>query len=106
MRVGLFLPSVSPIATPEFLTAYGTAAEEAGFASIWIGEHVVFFDDYASRYPYAEDGRITLPPGSGMLEMFALARKVAESEVSSVLLQGESGTGKDVVAKAIHFGSR
>jgi DNA-binding NtrC family response regulator len=42
----------------------------------------------------------------GMLEMFALARKVAESEVSSVLLQGESGTGKDVVAKAIHFGSR
>jgi DNA-binding NtrC family response regulator len=43
---------------------------------------------------------------AGMVEMFALARKVAESEVSSVLLQGESGTGKDVVAKAIHFGSR
>jgi DNA-binding NtrC family response regulator len=43
---------------------------------------------------------------AGVVEMFALARKVAESEVSSVLLQGESGTGKDVVAKAIHFGSR
>jgi DNA-binding NtrC family response regulator len=42
----------------------------------------------------------------GMREMFALARKVAESEVSSVLLQGESGTGKDMVAKAIHYGSR
>ncbi|HMG34539.1 MAG TPA: sigma-54 dependent transcriptional regulator [Blastocatellia bacterium] len=42
----------------------------------------------------------------GMREMFALARKVAESEVSSVLLQGESGTGKDLVAKAIHYGSR
>jgi DNA-binding NtrC family response regulator len=39
-------------------------------------------------------------------EVFALARKVAESEVSSVLLQGESGTGKDMVAKAIHYGSR
>ncbi|HXF40297.1 MAG TPA: sigma-54 dependent transcriptional regulator, partial [Blastocatellia bacterium] len=39
-------------------------------------------------------------------EVFALARKVAESEVSSVLLQGESGTGKDLVAKAIHYGSR
>ena len=36
----------------------------------------------------------------------ALARKVAESEASSVLLQGESGTGKDLVAKAIHYGSR
>jgi transcriptional regulator with PAS, ATPase and Fis domain len=41
-----------------------------------------------------------------MVEMFNLARKVAESEVSSVLLQGESGTGKDLVAKAIHYASR
>ncbi len=41
-----------------------------------------------------------------MQKMIALARKVAESEASSVLLQGESGTGKDLVAKAIHYGSR
>jgi len=40
-----------------------------------------------------------------MREMLALARKVAESEVSSVLLQGESGTGKDLVAKAVHYHS-
>ncbi len=39
-------------------------------------------------------------------EMISLARKVAESEVSSVLLQGESGTGKDLVVKAIHYASR
>ena len=38
-------------------------------------------------------------------EMLGLALKVAESEVSSVLLQGESGTGKDLVAKAIHYQS-
>jgi two-component system, NtrC family, response regulator AtoC len=38
-------------------------------------------------------------------EMLALAEKVAASEVSSVLLQGESGTGKDLVAKAIHYQS-
>ncbi|HJX90717.1 MAG TPA: sigma-54 dependent transcriptional regulator, partial [Pyrinomonadaceae bacterium] len=40
-----------------------------------------------------------------MREMLALAHKVAESEVSSVLLQGESGTGKDLIAKAIHYHS-
>ncbi|MEP6742373.1 MAG: sigma-54 dependent transcriptional regulator [bacterium] len=40
-----------------------------------------------------------------MREMLDLAHKVAESEVSSVLLQGESGTGKDLVAKAIHYHS-
>lgn len=40
-----------------------------------------------------------------MKKMLGLARKVAESEVSSILLQGESGTGKDCVAKAIHHAS-
>jgi DNA-binding NtrC family response regulator len=42
---------------------------------------------------------------SAMKKMLNLAAKVAESEVSSVLLQGESGTGKDLIAKAIHYGS-
>lgn len=41
-----------------------------------------------------------------MKKTLGLAAKVAESEVSSVLLQGESGTGKDLVAKAIHYGSQ
>src|ERR1041384_902652 len=41
-----------------------------------------------------------------MKKMLGVAAKVAESEVSSVLLQGESGTGKDLVAKAIHYGSQ
>jgi two-component system, NtrC family, response regulator AtoC len=41
-----------------------------------------------------------------MKKMLGLAAKVAESDVSSVLLQGESGTGKDLVAKAIHYGSQ
>jgi DNA-binding NtrC family response regulator len=41
-----------------------------------------------------------------MKKMLRLAAKVAESDVSSVLLQGESGTGKDLVAKAIHYDSQ
>jgi DNA-binding NtrC family response regulator len=43
---------------------------------------------------------------AAMQKMLRLAAKVADSEVASVLLQGESGTGKDLVAKAIHYGSR
>ncbi|HNG92875.1 MAG TPA: sigma-54 dependent transcriptional regulator [Acidobacteriota bacterium] len=41
-----------------------------------------------------------------MMNTLELAKKVAASEVSCVLLQGESGSGKDVIAKAIHYASR
>ena len=40
-----------------------------------------------------------------MLELMNFVRKVAASEASTVLVQGESGTGKDLVAKAIHYDS-
>ncbi len=42
---------------------------------------------------------------SKMKELLSLAQKVAERSVSSILLQGESGTGKDLIAKAIHYSS-
>jgi transcriptional regulator with PAS, ATPase and Fis domain len=34
-----------------------------------------------------------------------LLRRIAESPASTVLLTGESGTGKDLAAKAVHYGS-
>lgn len=39
-------------------------------------------------------------------EAKALAAKVADSEATTILIQGESGTGKDMVAKALHYHSR
>ena len=35
----------------------------------------------------------------------ALARKIAQSDATTVLIQGESGTGKDLMARVIHFNS-
>lgn len=40
-----------------------------------------------------------------MVNAKELALKVAGSDISSVLLQGETGTGKDLFAKAIHYES-
>jgi len=68
MRVDLWIPTASPFATPELLTTVATEAEERGFATIWVGEHVVLFEEYASAYPYADDGKIPAPPGTGLLE--------------------------------------
>jgi DNA-binding NtrC family response regulator len=41
-----------------------------------------------------------------MLDLIELMKKYAESDPATILLQGESGTGKDVFAKAIHYHSR
>jgi len=38
-------------------------------------------------------------------ELMKFIYKVAASEASTILIQGESGTGKDLVAKAIHYHS-
>ena len=41
-----------------------------------------------------------------MKKAIELASKVADSDVGSILLQGETGTGKDLFAKAIHYASQ
>src|SRR5579864_1745042 len=38
-------------------------------------------------------------------ELMSFVQKVAESEATTILIQGESGTGKDLVAKTIHYES-
>src|SRR5271157_5326868 len=38
-----------------------------------------------------------------MTELMNFVRKVASSEATTILIQGESGTGKDLIAKAIHY---
>jgi DNA-binding NtrC family response regulator len=40
-----------------------------------------------------------------LLGVFDLVKKISRSGSSTILIQGESGTGKDLIAKAIHFES-
>jgi two-component system, NtrC family, response regulator AtoC len=40
-----------------------------------------------------------------MAELMGFVRKVAASEATTILIQGESGTGKDLIAKSIHYES-
>jgi len=81
MRIGLFAPLGNPFATPDYLRALGPAAEDRGFHSLWVAEHVVLFDDYRSKYPYSADGRIPAGGENGILEPFtSLAFLAANTE--------------------------
>lgn len=79
MQVGIIAPAGSPVATPEYVAALGAAVEERGFHSLWVPEHVVLFDDYASKYPYSQDGRIGGAPDMGPLEPFVLLSFLASA---------------------------
>src|SRR4051812_11651145 len=68
MQVGAFVPVGTLNANPEFVGELGPALETRGFDSVWVAEHVVLFDDYASQYPYAENGRFPGGGDSGLLE--------------------------------------
>src|SRR5205823_2471045 len=70
VKIGLFVPLANPFSTPEFITTMAKEAEDRGFNSLWVAEHVVLFDDYASKYPYAADGKIPAGGESGILEPF------------------------------------
>jgi len=72
MKLGVFAAMASPYADADVIAALGRVAEERGVHSVWVPEHVVLFDEYASSYPYSPDGKIPAPPGSGMLEPFTL----------------------------------
>jgi probable F420-dependent oxidoreductase len=81
MRVSLFAPLINPHNDAAYVKALAVGAEARGFHSIWLGEHVVLFDDYDAQYPYAEDGKIPAGGSHGLLEPFtALSFMAAHTE--------------------------
>ncbi len=69
MKVGVFNSFMSPVSTPESIAGFAVRAEEAGLDSIWMGEHVVLFDEMEFPYPGSRDGKIPVPEGGGLLDL-------------------------------------
>ena len=57
MEFGISGANTGPFATADGARTMGTAAEAAGFDSVWAFEHVVAPRGYESRYPYAASGK-------------------------------------------------
>ncbi|HET6320225.1 MAG TPA: LLM class F420-dependent oxidoreductase [Chloroflexota bacterium] len=62
LAIGCTLPTSGPAADASALGALARAAEELGFDSIWISDHVVVPERISSSYPYSPDGRFTIQP--------------------------------------------
>jgi probable F420-dependent oxidoreductase len=58
MEFGIAFANTGPYAGAAGATTLATAAEQAGFDSLWTVEHVVVPHDYSSIYPYAQGGKM------------------------------------------------
>ncbi|GAA1854207.1 LLM class F420-dependent oxidoreductase [Microbacterium koreense] len=100
----------SPERDAEFIRSFAQTAEDLGFAGIWLPEHILFFDQYESEYPYPSapsaadptrsevhnatvDGkpRVEVSDDQGLLDLFQTAVQVSRATTrirfgSSVLL--------------------
>lgn len=74
MRIGLHALGIGPGADPAVIQAVARSAEDAGFSTLWSGEHVVMVDRPDSPYPYTGDAKIAIPSDADWLDpMVALA---------------------------------
>jgi probable F420-dependent oxidoreductase len=61
---------------PGFIKDAVQLAEGKGVHGIWVPEHVLFFPDYASTYPYSDSGRMPGDP-EGLLDPFTALTFIA-----------------------------
>ena len=59
---GCTLPSRGSLASPGILMSLAQRAEDLGFDSIWVSDHVILPREVESFYPYAADGVPTFTP--------------------------------------------
>ena len=65
--------------SPEYIAAAAAMVEKLGYDSFWVPEHVLFFPEYESKYPYSEGGRIQGDPRSLLDPLTALTYVAANT---------------------------
>jgi probable F420-dependent oxidoreductase len=78
LRLGAKVPNSGPLPASIGIPQMARALEEAGFESLWVSDHVVMPAAFASRYPFAADGRANWPSDTPYLDaLIALALTAA-----------------------------
>jgi len=66
VKIGAFAAFMTGANSPEALLTLARSLEDAGMESLWLGEHVMLFDEMEFPYPGSADGKLSLPAGSGI----------------------------------------
>jgi probable F420-dependent oxidoreductase len=61
---------IGKAAQPGIIKAVAENADRLGFSTLWAPEHVILFDEYASKYPYSQDGRFLAGSTIDLLDPF------------------------------------
>jgi probable F420-dependent oxidoreductase len=71
LAIGCTLPASSVASEPAALADLAQAAEDLGYESLWLSDHIVIPERIASAYPYSPDGRFPTPATQPYLEPLA-----------------------------------
>ena len=71
-----------------YLRDFCQAAESIGYASVSLPEHVVFFPEYDSKYPYSEDGSTNWGSEVGLFDPLFAAQAAAAVTTSLRFISG------------------
>ena len=68
MEVGVIIPNAGPKASVENIVTTARWAEELGYHSLWLTDHVVLAEEVNAYYPYRSHGRWDYPPETTWLD--------------------------------------
>ena len=81
MRVGAKVPNSGPLPAEIGIPEMARVLEAAGFASLWVSDHVIMPESFSSPYPFATDGRANWPSDTPYFDaLVALALIAAVTE--------------------------
>jgi probable F420-dependent oxidoreductase len=77
MKIGLFAVGTNRMAGGGLMKTLAAHAERVGVATLWVPEHVVLLDKYASRYPYTENGQLPAQTNAPIFDPFISLATIA-----------------------------
>jgi probable F420-dependent oxidoreductase len=77
MHFGVHIIGAGAMADGDKLVEVAQKAEQLGYHSLWISDHLIFPRQLQSRYPYSSDGRMPLDPQTPRLESLLALTYVA-----------------------------